>query len=90
MAENDPANDAGTPTPHHHHPTRKASRRKETAAAPPTGPTPKRKSKTDIAIEQAAAKLAAEAPPLSEGQKRRLAELFAPAVSAVVKRRPPR
>lgn len=79
MAENAPATDAGTPAPQRQ-PGRKPLHRKETT--PPTGP-PAKNSKTDIAIEEAAARLAAEAPPLSEGQKRCLAELFAPAVSAV-------
>ena len=83
MAEDAPATDAGTPTPHHHPRRRKALPRKESPSTPPARPAPAKKSKTDIAIEQAAARLAAEAPPLSEGQKRRLAELFAPAVSAV-------
>jgi hypothetical protein len=80
MAEDAPATDAGTLTPQHQPRRRKALPRKETRSA---RPEPVKKSKTDIAIEQAAARLAAEAPPLSEGQKRRLAELFAPAVSAV-------
>lgn len=84
MAENTPATDAGNPAPRSQ-PGRKALRRKETTT-PHSGPPPKKKSKTDIAIEQAAARLAAEAPPLSEGQKRRIAELFAPAVSTVVRR----
>jgi len=83
MAENTPATDAGTPAPHHH-PGRNASRRKQTT--PHSGPSTKKKSKTDIAIEQAAARLAAQAPPLSEGQKRRIAELLAPAVAATIKR----
>jgi hypothetical protein len=83
MAEHAPANDAGTPAPHHPRPRRRPIRRKETTPAPPTAT---KKSKTDIAIEQAAARLAADAPPLTEWQKRRIAELFAPAVSAVVRR----
>jgi len=83
MAENTPATDAGNPAPQQL-PGRKASRRKETT--PHSGPPTKKKSKTDIAIEQAAARLAADAPPLTEWQRRRIAELFAPAVSAVVKR----
>lgn len=86
MAEDAPATDAGTRTPQHHPRRRKALPRKETRSATPARPAPVKKSKTDIAIEQAAARLAAQAPPLSEGQKRRLAELFAPAVSSVVKR----
>lgn len=80
MAEDTPATEAGTPAPHRS--ARKPSPRKETSSTPSTCPTTK-KSKIDIAIEEAAARLAAEAPPLSEGQKRRIAELFAPAVSAV-------
>jgi hypothetical protein len=84
MAEYDPASDAGTPAPQLPRRSRKPARRKETT--PPAGAAPATKSKTDIAIEQAAARLAADAPPLTEWQKRRIAELFAPAVSAVVKR----
>jgi len=83
MAEDIPATDVGTPTPHHR-PRRNPARRKETT--PPASAAPAKKTKTDIAIAEAAARLAAEAPPLSEGQKRRIAELLAPAVSAVVKR----
>lgn len=81
MAEHTPVTDAGTPAPQPKR--RKAVPRKKAAADPPARPAPTVKSKTDIAIEQAAARLAAEAPPLSEGQKRRIAELLAPAVSAV-------
>ncbi|MEV0271137.1 hypothetical protein AB0H43_20345 [Hamadaea sp. NPDC050747] len=82
MAEHTPATDAGTPTPQPPARRRKPPRRKNNNPSPPTDPTAK-KSKTDIAIKQAAARLAAEAPPLSEAQRRRIAELFAPAVSAV-------
>lgn len=81
MAEDPPATDAGTPDPHRS--ARRALRRKETSPTPSTCPPTKKKSKTDIAIEQAAARLAAEAPPFSEGQRRRIAELFAPAVSTI-------
>lgn len=85
MAENAPATDAGTPTTPARSRRRRPSgpRNEETAASPPAGPLPRKKTKIDIAIEEAAARLAAEAPPLSEGQRRRIAELFAPAVSAV-------
>ncbi|MEV6965711.1 hypothetical protein AB0M47_11385 [Hamadaea sp. NPDC051192] len=82
MAEDVPATDAGTPALHHPR-HRKALSHKENPSTRPARPAPVKKSKTDIAIEQAAARLAAEAPPLSEGQKRRIAELFAPAVNAV-------
>lgn len=81
MAENTPATEAATPTAVHRS-RRKPLPRKETTPAPPTA----KKSKTDIAIDAAAARLAAAAPPLSEVHKRRLAELFAPAASTVVKR----
>lgn len=81
MAEDASAADTGTLAPHYRSP-RKTSPRAETPSTPPTRPAPK-KSKTDIAIGEAAARLAADAPPLSEGQRRRLAELFAGAVSAV-------
>ena len=49
----------------------------------PTKATAPAKSKTDLAIEEAAQRLAANAPPLSEGQRRRIAELFASTVNAL-------
>jgi hypothetical protein len=75
----------GTPVTHRPRP-RQAQPRKEIPSTAPARSAPAKKSKTDIAIEEAAARLAADAPPLTEWQKRRIAELFAPAVSAVVKR----
>lgn len=76
MAEDDPATDAGNPILHRRHIP-------QATGTTPASPPSKKRTKTDIAIEEAAARLAAEAPPLSEGQRRRIAELFAPAVSAV-------
>lgn len=87
MAEPVDSTNEAPAAPGSHHPRRRNTPPpKEFPSTAPARPAPVKKSKTDIAIEQAAARLAAEAPPLSEGQKRRLAELFAPAVSAVTRR----
>ncbi|MEV6927390.1 hypothetical protein AB0M46_23195 [Dactylosporangium sp. NPDC051485] len=76
MAEDAPAFDAGpTPAPTTHHTTEATSTATAARARRPRRLTGK--ARIEAAIAEHAARLAADAPPLSPEQRRRIAELFA-------------
>ncbi len=85
MTQDHPASNAGPRIPRQRRPTpTETDPKEEDAATPPVHPTPpkkKPKTKTDLAIDEAASRLAANAPPLSPEQRRRIAELFSTVVN---------
>ncbi|HCT76914.1 MAG TPA: hypothetical protein DGG94_15680 [Micromonosporaceae bacterium] len=81
MTRNQPAPKAGTRIPRPRRPSPAETPEDNATSAKPDRPTPRKKTKTDIAIEEAAARLAANAPPLSPEQRRRIAELFSTVIN---------
>lgn len=80
MAEDIPATDAGASTAHTPSPISSRPDSATTATAAQQRRKPRRltgKARIEAAIAEHAARLAAEAPPLSPEQRRRIAELFA-------------